>query len=559
MTVAATSTTAAAPLAPPGGWLFGRWLDLLFGCGLAYAAVFLGLVVVGRELRLTQPNLVFPLAFLAVSIPHYGATLLRVYERARDRRAYALFSIWITLALAAAFLGALFVPALGTFLVTLYFTWSPWHYTGQNYGLAVMFLRRRGVAIEGGEKRWLYASFVLSFLLVAVVSHSAGVGVRASAAYGGGDAIRFAPLGIPVALVSLLAPALCAAQLGALAVTFASLARRASTRALAPVLGLWLSQALWFTLPYACLQFNWLQGLDVLDWRNNNHYFMWIALAHAAQYMWVTAYYARQSGAQRSLPAFWLKAMAAGALVWTLPLLLFWKPGFAVLSPDEGMLVLVAAIANLHHFVLDGAIWKLRGPIARVLIQSQAEERDAVVARRPWLGRAAWALCAAALVANLAGVLLEDAWVRAVRERDLFAAREALADLFWVGRDRASYHLAVARGMLQVGAHDAALAEAREAAAESRGAEPHIVIAQASLAIGRPEDAARAFEAASALAPERAGLRRQAARAWKSAGRSELALPHLEAALQLAPDDESLARELARAREAAVTTTNAAP
>ena len=63
------------PLAPAGGWLFGRWSDLLFGCGLAYAAVFVGLVVVGRELRANQPDVLFPLAFLAVNdaaIQRYG-------------------------------------------------------------------------------------------------------------------------------------------------------------------------------------------------------------------------------------------------------------------------------------------------------------------------------------------------------------------------------------------------------------------------------------------------------------------------------------------------------
>ena len=148
----ASAAVSSAPARSAGGWLFGRWSDLLLGCGVLYAAVFVGLLVFGRELRLVQPGLVFSLAFLAVSVPHYGATLLRVYERAHDRRAYALFSIWATLALVAAFMGSLFLPALGTFLVTLYFTWSPWHYTGQNYGLAVMFLRRRGLPLEGDRK-----------------------------------------------------------------------------------------------------------------------------------------------------------------------------------------------------------------------------------------------------------------------------------------------------------------------------------------------------------------------------------------------------------------------
>ncbi len=545
----ASVSSTPAPLRSGEGWLFGRWSDLLLGCGLLYAALFAGLLVFGRELRLAQPGIVFSLVFLAVSIPHYGATLLRVYERARDRRAYALFSIWATLALASAFVGALFAPVLGTFLVTLYFTWSPWHYTGQNYGLAVMFLRRRGVAIEGGEKRWLYASFVLSFVLVALVSHGAGVGVRGADQYGGGAGIRFAPLGIPASWVAALAPLVCAAQLGAMGVAAASLLRRASLRTLAPVLGLWLAQSLWFTLPYAALHFSWFQSVDALDWRNNNHYFMWIALSHAAQYLWVTAYFARQSGAQPSIPAFWAKAAAAGALVWTLPLLAFWQPGFGLLSPDAGMLVLVAAVANLHHFVLDGAIWKLRGRIAQVLIQSQPDaEPDAAAARVSWLGRAAWAACGLSLAAYLGGVLLEDGWQRAMRERDFAAARSALDGLYWSGRDRGSYRLMVARAMSSAGATEAARAQAERAVALDPSLDAHALLAQTQLALGENAEAARSFEAASALAPERAGLQLRAARAWRAAGEHEHAVARLERALVLAPGDDAIARELARAR-----------
>ena len=552
--MASVAASAPLPNRAPESWLFGRGSDLLLGCGVLYALLFAVLLATGRELRLATPNLLFALAFIAVSIPHYGATLLRVYERARDRRSYALFSIWATLVLAAAFVGALFAPALGTFLVTLYFTWSPWHYTGQNYGLAVMFLRRRGVAIEAGEKRWLYASFALSFVLVALVSHSAGMGVRGAAQYGGAAAIRFAPLGIPANWVAWLAPLVCAGQGIALAVVAFSFARRASLRALAPLFALWLAQALWFTLPYAALQFDRFQNLDVLDWRNNNHYFLWIALAHAAQYLWVTAYFARQSGAQSSIGVFWLKAALAGALVWTLPLLVFWQPGLALLSPDAGMLVLVAAFANLHHFVLDGAIWKLRGRIAQVLIASQPDAPEDAAPRRSWLRPVVWAGCALALAANLAGVLLEDGWLRALRNRDFAAARETLAQLHWVGRDRASYHLAVAQSLAQVGAHEAAREEALRAAEDAPNLEAQIALASANLALGENAEAARAFEAALALAPERAGLHRRAARAWKAANEPARALAHLEHAVKIAPDDASLARELARSR-----TANAAP
>jgi hypothetical protein len=45
-----------------------------------------------------------------MSGPHYGATLLRVYEERRDRRAYAIFSLWATAVIAAAFTTSLWRP-----------------------------------------------------------------------------------------------------------------------------------------------------------------------------------------------------------------------------------------------------------------------------------------------------------------------------------------------------------------------------------------------------------------------------------------------------------------
>ena len=90
-------------------WLFGPWPDLLFGCGLLYALTFGLFLVSGSEIRSAQPSLIFPLLIFGISMPHYGATLLRVYERRRDRRAYALFSVWATLGLAALFVATVFL------------------------------------------------------------------------------------------------------------------------------------------------------------------------------------------------------------------------------------------------------------------------------------------------------------------------------------------------------------------------------------------------------------------------------------------------------------------
>ena len=49
---------------------------------------------------------------------------------------------------------------------TLYICWSPWHYTGQNYGLLMMFARRGGAQITSNERRWLHAAFVASYVML---------------------------------------------------------------------------------------------------------------------------------------------------------------------------------------------------------------------------------------------------------------------------------------------------------------------------------------------------------------------------------------------------------
>src|SRR5678816_3400604 len=78
--------------APARGWLFGPWADLMLGCGGAYLGVFLALGAAGNWIEGLLPLGLLAIPILALSIPHYGATLLRVYERKEDRSAYRFFA-----------------------------------------------------------------------------------------------------------------------------------------------------------------------------------------------------------------------------------------------------------------------------------------------------------------------------------------------------------------------------------------------------------------------------------------------------------------------------------
>src|SRR5206468_3978265 len=125
----------------------------------------------------------------------YGATLMRVYERRADRRSYVLFSVWATLLVVAAFVAGVYAPLVASWLFTIYITWSPWHYTGQNYGIAVLFLRRRGVPIAPLAKRALHASYALSFALTFLIFYGS-FGTLSYSPDATGDGVAFLPLGI---------------------------------------------------------------------------------------------------------------------------------------------------------------------------------------------------------------------------------------------------------------------------------------------------------------------------------------------------------------------------
>jgi tetratricopeptide (TPR) repeat protein len=490
---------ATAP-SPSSRWLFGPVPDLLLGCGLLYAAVFVLFAVSGSWYRSIEPGFVAPLLALSVSMPHYGATLVRVYEHRGDRRGYAIFAVWLTLAIFAWFVAGQHHTLAGSVLVTVYFTWSPWHYTGQNYGLAVLFLRRRGVPLPEGTKRWLYASFVASYALTFAVIHESS-GWAAARALPTTEGIHFIPLGTPGGLVPLAA-AVCAA---ALVVSTLLLLRGGRLRDLLPTLCLQLTQALWFSLPYAARHWGLFPGIEPLSPTRQTYFLMWIVAGHSVQYLWVTTYYARASKGWHGTLPYLAKTAAAGAAIWTLPVILFAQPVLGGVSYDAGLALLVAAAVNVHHFVLDGAIWKLRhSRVSQVLIRSR--EPGAEAAERAgggWPRRLAWtAAGTCALVAIATFAVQQFALPRALASGDVDRAALLLDGLAWVGRDASDSRVELGYARIEQGDLDGALREF----ARSNELLPNVPALGGTATIlahrGTPEQALAATERLLAHAPE---------------------------------------------------------
>ena len=233
--------------------MFNRTTDLLIGGGLGYVLTLPVLWWLTNAHGVNAwPTWVFLMISLFISGPHYGATILRAYEHRADRSRYALFAVWATIAVVGLFVGGLHNVMLGSILVTVYATWSPWHFSGQNYGVAVMFLRRRGVEVEPRAKRLLYASFILAFLLSFIVMHGeTSILSNASVPVGELSNFRFLTIGIPGDVIKIALPIVVGLYSFTLGATVVLLTQKARLRDLGPAACLVLAQALWFALPAA--------------------------------------------------------------------------------------------------------------------------------------------------------------------------------------------------------------------------------------------------------------------------------------------------------------------
>jgi tetratricopeptide (TPR) repeat protein len=546
------TATASAP--PANRWLYGPVPDLLLGCGLLYGLLFVVFAFVGPSVRAAQPSYLVPVLILLVSMPHYGGTLVRVYDQRRDRRSYALFSVWATLAIAALFVWGAFATVVASWLFTIYITWSPWHYTGQNYGLAVMFLRRRGVPLSPGVKRLFYASFLLAYLLTFMVFHSAIGIIDYNAREAAETSVSFLPLGIPPAVHGVVFPLLTAAYLATLVASAALLLRRGRVRDLVPAAALVLTQALWFSIPFGVKYYGIQTGLEPVDFFSNQirDYFAFVAVGHAAQYLWVTSYYARGSDSWRGYPRYFAKVVASGVAIWTLPVIFFAPLVRGHYEYAGGLALLTASTVNIHHFILDGAIWKLRNTkIASVLIRAEPERPaglpEAITPGRRWLRPLVWGAATAGLAVGAGMVWLGDFVLRSAFLRDDHAAVSRVLDrMAWFGRDSSRSRIVAGRIAARAGEWETALAN-YESALVLAPAKAELLeeMGRAHLKLGRPEQARELLERALALDPDSARVHLRLATLSNHVGDRAKAAAHLREAVRLAPDAHGARNDLA--------------
>jgi len=310
--------------------------------------------------------------FFMLNFPHFSATNWRLYRSWSNARQFPVTAFGLPVLLAALVAAGLAQPSLvAPALIGLYYLWSPFHYSGQALGITLLYGRRSGFTIGRVERLALstcvYGAFVNSF---AALDRS-----PADLSFYGIEYPRFGlPAWIdPVTLgLTVAGGALFLARIGQQALA----ARRAPPLVLLMPL---LAHLVWF----------------VAAKRTNTPLFLGlIASFHSLQYLliaWAVQLKERreETGAAPTRDFVWRQSLkwvagnvAGGlALFGALPWLLSRVTGTSLALPV--VFGIVWAALNVHHFFVDGVIWKLRsGGAAGALAASGADGLQAGAPRR---------------------------------------------------------------------------------------------------------------------------------------------------------------------------------
>ncbi len=504
MTVAAEEPIAAPQTAPPVGapissrpWIYRPWLDLLVGCG-AWSAPLLAVALLMTPAHTHAWAMAFYLLAIVFNYPHFMATIYRAYHTRADFEKYKFVTLHVTLLLVLTGIVMHASPRFFPWLFTLYICWSPWHYSGQNYGLLMMFARRSGAEITAGERRCWRGAFVASYLML-----------LASFETGGSTDPLILSLGLPPKFTFPLRLVFGIAFMVCTFFGFRRLIRAMGARALAAPLTLAFTQFLWFVLP-TLLELNSVSQVPQTRYSSGI-----LALLHSAQYIWITSYYqrreARAAGQKSWHLAAYFATLIAGGIALFIPGP--WLVSYLFHYDFTTSFLIFASLVNIHHFILDAKLWKLRDKRVAALLVDQGGKPSAPAAE-----------ASARPAANSARAV-------AVRILSASAFRISLATLLflWGGFDQFHFALRTDEGNLpallrasQINPYDSFVEER---------------IARAETMRGQRDQAVAALTRAVAINPSSITLQQVAARALIADGRYADAYAHYQKMLERFPRD----------------------
>ena len=312
---------------------------LLIGGGLSLLAT--GVVLARPTWLSINAAVAVPYLALLSNSCHFAASTVRLYTKPGSRVSLPFLTMLfplVTLVILTACIA--WAESVGNALMALYLTWSPYHYAAQAYGLAVMYSYRSGCVLAPGDKKLLWWVSMLPFFYTFL--------------FGAGTGLDWLIHGIWASIRTQSSDVLLVARYGLVGLAFAAplllFFKVARSRAgMMPLISLLmiLANSVWFLV---------LGPLDA---------FVWATIFHGIQYLAIVIIFhvkdqmARpdnRHGPWFHIVTFYLMCLALGyGLFQCLP----WAYAFSGFGHVESILLVAAAI-NVHHFIVDAYIWRLK-------------------------------------------------------------------------------------------------------------------------------------------------------------------------------------------------------
>jgi hypothetical protein len=293
-----------------------------------------------------------------INWPHFSATNYRLYHSRENVRQYPMTALLVPLVVGVGVIASFVYPAaIAPYFVKLFVIWSPYHFSGQTVGITLLYCRRAGFSIDRWERLAL-ATFVYGTFLAPTLA--AETGSTYQMFYG----VQYPAFGVP-----LWAPKVASGIMAAGGLAFVALAVRWTLREgrmLPPIV----------LLP-AVTQFVWFVGGSGLAGFRE-----FVPLFHSLQYLliaWSMQLRERldEGGQQPGLRFVAQESGRWGAINFVGGAMLF--SGLPLFASQFGIDLPIAtgvvfAGVQIHHFFVDGVIWRLKSKAVSSPLMGNIEE-----------------------------------------------------------------------------------------------------------------------------------------------------------------------------------------
>ena len=323
-------------------YFYGAWSDYLLAGGFSIGFYFLvSMFMNTRDFTVTFLYLSGVLAWV-VNWPHFAATNLRLYANRDAVRQYPLTATLIPVVIFGGMLAALLWPhTVAPYFVKLFLIWSPYHFSGQTVGVTLIYARRAGFTFSSAERTAL-SCFVFGTFLYTTALAESHLGTETY------YDIQVPTFGIPSWVPQLVAPVMW----GGFSFFLWGFVRQCyAQKKIFPIIILVPSIAQWFWF---------IQG------SRTPGFYEFVPFFHSLQYLLVASSMRMVEQAERSQRR---SSVLRSMVGWTMGILLLGMGMFwlfpRVLELTMGVplylaLGVSAAAVQIHHFFVDGVIWKLK-------------------------------------------------------------------------------------------------------------------------------------------------------------------------------------------------------